>query len=231
MTFPRLRPSSLIPALLLVLGGCSSAAVITDTPARPSQLAAVVTAYAPDLPVNFANADLAGLLKAGTVRALTAQESIALAVALANQGKTDAAIVTANLGLGASKSDREKAALLATLALLWGSKKEFHLAAETVAQGQTYLPDDLNLAGLRLIYCELANDGVGTLAAQSHLMRLDPNFSRTPVFSLKDVGQTLKTIGEIIAAAKVAWESIPREWKDAMVEMVGKILVSKPLAR
>jgi hypothetical protein len=175
-------------------------------------------------PFGSAYQDVPALLQDGSVRVLTARESITLALGEVERGQPDAAIVATNLALGVAKSDREKAALYATLALLYGSKKEYHPAAEAALAGQKHLPNDPRLASLRLVYFELADDGVGALAAKSHLMRLDPNFNRTPVFSVQDVVEVIKALGEIIAIAKTAWAIIPMEQKEEMVEMLDGML-------
>jgi len=176
--------------------------------------------------VSFGSAyqDVPALLHDGSVRVLTARESITLALGEVEKGQPDAAIVAANLALGVAKSDREKAALYATLALLYGSKKDYRPAAEAALAGQKYLPNDPRLASLRLVYFELADDGVGALAAKSHLMRLDPNFNRTPVFAVQDVVEVIKALGELIAVAKTVWALIPMEQKEEMVDMVDGIL-------
>jgi hypothetical protein len=188
------------------LTACASPAV------APAKTSAPVP-YAPSLPSGFANADVTALLGSGTVHGLTTQESVELAVGLAENGKPDAAIVAAHLALGAAKTDREKAVLLATLSMLWGSKKEYRLAAETAEMGQGYLPDDPHLASLRFVYYDLAGDGVMTLAAKNHLMRLDPNFSRKPVFAIVDDLAEIELIAETIVALEQAWEHLPPSLK------------------
>ena len=170
---------------------------------------------------NYMDAD--ELLQEGTVRSLTASEFGALAVSLAEKGKPDAAMVAVKLGLGAARNNREKAALQATLALIWGSQKDFAKAADAAQRGQEYLPNDPRLAALRVIYYEQAGDGVEALAAKSHLMHLDPNFNRTPVFSVQDAMVMLKTVTEIYVAVKVAWENISPETKQDIRDMLGKI--------
>jgi len=198
-------------------------ALIPGLVVAPYAQATPTVPYAPSPTSGFASQDADALLKEGSVRALTARECGKLAVNLAESGKPDAAIVAANLGLGVAANDQERGALMATLSLIWGSKRDFRQAADAAQLGQEYLPDDSHIAALREIYYEQAGDGVAALAAKSHLMHLDPNFNRTPVFSVEDAMVVLKTVTQIYVAVKVAWESISPETKQDIRDMLGKI--------
>jgi hypothetical protein len=180
----------------------------------------------------FVNENTDALLSEGSTHALTATQYCALAVGLAESGKPDAAIVTAKLGLGVASNNREKAALMATLALIYGSKKDFKQAAEAAQLGQEYLPNDPRLASLRVVYYELADDGVAFLAAKSHLMRLDPGFNRKPVFSISadDVKVVVVGLVEVYVAVKTLWENLSPEFKEEIRAMIGKIEEDAPSA-
>ena len=201
-------------------------ALIPGLVVAPYAQATPTVPYAPSPTSGFASQDADALLKEGSVRALTARECGKLAVNLAESGKPDAAIVAANLGLGVAANDQERGALMATLSLIWGSKRDFRQAADAAQLGQEYLPDDPHLAALREIYYEQAGDGVAALSAQNHLMRLDPNFNRTPVFSIEDADVLIKTTIDAIGlyvAVKSLWADITTEIKQDIRDMLEKI--------
>lgn len=159
------------------------------------------------------------VLRDASLRTLTARESGDLALHLAETGHSEAALIVANLGLGAAKDDRERAALFTTLSLTWASRGEYRNAAEAAQKGQELLPDNKTLAGLRFVYFELAGDGLAALAARNHLMRLDPTFARKPVF-LAETIVVVEGLYRLYVVTKKVWADIPEPTKERIRAMV-----------
>jgi hypothetical protein len=160
-----------------------------------------------------------GILREASQRPLTAREFGDLAMQLAETGRSETALIIANLGLGVAKDDREKAALMATISLTWASRGEYRNAAEAAQRGQELLPDNITLAGLRFAYFELAGDGMASLSAKNHLMRLDPTFARRPVF-LAELIIMIETGYKIYTVTKDAWERLDPKVKEKVKGMV-----------
>lgn len=162
------------------------------------------------------------LLEKARERQLTSQEFVALGFAYAEDGHLAAATLAGNLAEGTAVDSTEKAAALVFQALLLGSQQDYSAAAAKVELAQTLLPDNAGIASLRMSYHELAGNGVEALAAKSHLMRLDPEFARNPVFDPGTALIFVKLVAIVAAAVLNAWSSLPRQDKQKVRDMFSK---------
>ena len=105
---------------------------------------------------------------------LTAKQSFDLSLAFFANRQFGEAVTAARLGLGATESKQEKAALYVLISSGFGALGNYKAAAESASAGQRLNPKSRELAAMRIGYFHAVGNEAESLAAKDHLKESEP---------------------------------------------------------
>lgn len=90
------------------------------------------------------------------------------------------ALDSANRALSGATDETAKSICYQLVAQCHGALGNYNLALESAVSGSRRNPHSAELAALRIAYAHQDGDKLAEAAASDHLMRLDPNYARSP---------------------------------------------------
>ena len=107
-------------------------------------------------------------------------QCFSLALAYFGSGNFRKAVDWANRAIPGFPERKQKSICYHLIAQSYGALGEYEYAAEAAKDGQRCDPESIELACLRMEYCEQINDSLDYKIAEEHLKRLDPTFKKDP---------------------------------------------------
>lgn len=153
------------------------------------------------------------LIKHGMARPLTAREHFDLSLSLFGTGRFAEAALTAQIGMGLTKEDVERAAFFGVLAQSRGAMGDYQEANRAALEGHRLSPLSKELAAMRVVYSTKTGNGAQLAAAEDALAGLEEAGERVFLgLMVRFLWQNRKTVVTVLTALGPVVDQIKDRW-------------------